>query len=295
VEANKVTLIGTMGNLILAIIKSLAGVFGNSAAMIADAINSITDLFTDLVTLFTIHISSRPKDSNHKYGHGKVETLTTALMGGLIFLVGLGVLYTAGIGIFNQFAGNGIETPGLIALWVALFSIAIKEILYRYTVFTGRKINSKVVMANAWNHRSDALASIGVALGIGGAIFLGPQWVILDPLAAIVVSFFIIRVAVLLIWESLLELIETSLSPDIENEILHLAASVEGVYDPHALRTRRVGNDIAVDLHICVNPLLSIEEAHKISEAVEKFICMKYGQETHVSIHTEPLKKSDRL
>jgi len=288
-ETNKVTLLGLAGNATLAGLKFMAGVLGHSSAMIADAIHSLSDMGTDLFTLLTLRIACRPKDKNHKYGHGKVETLATAFMGFVIAFVGLGVLVNAIVNLVGHYNSNPLPTPGWIAFWVALASFAIKEFLYRYTLFVGRKFSSKVVQSNAWNHRSDALSSIAATMGIGGAIFLGPQWAILDPIAAIVVSFFIIRVSAFMIKDSLMELIETSLPKPVEKEILRLVGSVDGVHNPHDLKTRRVGNDIAIDLHIQVDRNLNVEQAHEITVEIEKCLFDTYGQETHISIHTEPL------
>jgi len=293
-EASRVTLIGCAGNATLAGLKFTAGVFGNSAAMIADALHSLSDIGTDLLTLLAIRISSKPKDKNHKYGHGKVETLASAFMGFVILFVGIGVLVNAIGLLIVHYREQPLESPGLIAFLVAISSVAIKEILFRYTTLVGNKISSKVVLANALNHRSDALSSVAATLGIGGAVFLGPKFAILDPLAAVVVSIFIVKAAFLMIKESLLELIETSLPKHVESEILRLAQSVDGVFNPHDLKTRRVGNDIAVDMHICVCPKLNIEEAHKISVGVEQCIYKRFGMDTHISIHTEPLNNLEK-
>jgi len=293
-EANKVTWIGFFSNLFLTIFKLIAGIIGHSAAMIADAVHSVSDFATDLVVVGSLRVSSRPKDGNHKYGHGKVETLATAFVGGVLLLVGLGILFSGAKSIFGHFKIEPIQRPGLIAFFAAIVSIIIKEILYRYTIVVGNRVNSKVLVANAWHHRSDAFSSLGTVLGIGGAIFLGSKWVILDPLAAIVVSFFILRVAVKITWESLAELVETSLPKHHEHEILELAAGVKGVHNPHDLKTRKIGNDIAIDLHINVKRDLNIEEAHDITVELEKCLRNKYGQDTHISIHTEPLIEPDK-
>ncbi len=288
-EANRITWIGFFSNMVLTVFKIVAGILGNSAAMIADAAHSVSDFVTDLVVVGSLKVSSRPKDGNHKYGHGKVETLATAFVGIVLVIVGLGILYSAGRNIYVHYRIEPIQSPGMIALYAAIASIIIKEILYRYTMVVGKRINSKVVVANAWHHRSDAFSSIGTVIGISGAIFLGPRWVILDPLAAIVVSFFILRVAISISMESLAELIETSLPKPQEKEILEIAGRVDGVHNPHDLKTRKIGNDIAIDLHIYVKRDLNIEEAHDITVEIEKCLRNKYGQDTHISIHTEPL------
>jgi cation diffusion facilitator family transporter len=288
-EANKVTWIGFFSNLLLTVFKIVAGILGNSAAMIADAAHSVSDFVTDLVVVGSLKVSSKPKDGNHKYGHGKVETLATAFVGILLLFVGLGILFAAVSNIFNHYRVEPMQSPGMIALYAAVASIIIKEILFRYTIVVGKRINSKVVVANAWHHRSDAFSSIGTVIGISGAIFLGPRWVILDPVAAILVSFFILRVAFFISLDSLAELIETSLPKQHEREIIELAESVDGVHNPHDLKTRKIGNDIAIDLHINVKRDLNIEDAHDITVELEKCLRNKYGQDTHISIHTEPL------
>jgi cation diffusion facilitator family transporter len=288
-EANKVTWIGFFSNLLLTVFKIVAGILGNSAAMIADAAHSVSDFVTDLVVVGSLKVSSKPKDGNHKYGHGKVETLATAFVGIVLLFVGLGILFAAGRNIFNHYRVEPMQSPGMIALYAAIASIIIKEILFRYTIVVGKRINSKVVVANAWHHRSDAFSSIGTVIGISGAIFLGPRWVILDPVAAILVSFFILRVAFFISLDSLAELIETSLPKQQEREIIKLAESVDGVHYPHDLKTRKIGNDIAIDLHINVKRDLNIEDAHDITVELEKCLRNKYGQDTHISIHTEPL------
>jgi cation diffusion facilitator family transporter len=291
-EANKVTWIGFFSNLLLTVFKIVAGILGNSAAMIADAAHSVSDFVTDLVVVGSLKVSSKPKDGNHKYGHGKVETLATAFVGIVLLFVGLGILFAAGRNIFNHYRVEPMQSPGMIALYAAIASIIIKEILFRYTIVVGKRINSKVVVANAWHHRSDAFSSIGTVIGISGAIFLGPRWVILDPVAAILVSFFILRVAFFISLDSLAELIETSLPKQQEREIIKLAESVDGVHYPHDLKTRKIGNDIAIDLHINVKRDLNIEDAHDITVELEKCLRNKYGQDTHISIHTEPLNDS---
>ncbi|MDX9941948.1 MAG: cation diffusion facilitator family transporter [Bacteroidales bacterium] len=289
IEANRITWIGFFSNLALTAFKLVAGVLGHSGAMIADAIHSVSDFATDLVVVGSLKVASRPRDGNHKYGHGKVETLATALVGMVLAVVGLGILFNGGKNVYVHFRIQPLESPGMIALLAAIVSILIKEVLYRYTILVGKRINSQVVIANAWHHRSDAYSSVGTVLGISGAIFLGPRWVILDPIAAMVVSFFILRVAFNISRESLAELIETSLPGQQEQEILELAAGIRGVFNPHDLKTRKIGSDIAIDLHINVKRELNVEEAHDITDELEECLRQKYGPDTHISVHAEPL------
>jgi len=288
-RARKVIWLGFVANLILTLIKLLAGILARSSAMVADAVHSVSDFATDLVVVSSLSVASRPKDHNHKYGHGKVETLATAFVGGVLILVGLGLLYSGSMKIYSVYQGTILKQPGMGALYAAIGSIIIKEILFRYTLKVGNQTNSQAVIANAWHHRSDVYSSFGTLLGISGAIFLGQKWVILDPLAAIIVSFFIFKIAIKITRDTLLELIETSLPREHEDEIIKLASKVNGVHDPHELKTRKIGNHIAIDIHIKVKNHLNIEEAHNITIDLEKDLRKAYGEETHISIHTEPL------
>ncbi len=288
-KAGKVIWVGFFANLTLTLLKLVAGILGRSAAMVADGIHSVTDIITDLVIAGSLKVAARPSDGNHKYGHGKVETLAAAFVGGVLFLVGAGILYSGAVKIIGHFSDSPLQRPGMIALYAALFSIAVKEVLFRYTLVWGKRIDSSVLKANAWHHRSDVYSSLGTLLGIAGAIFLGQQWVILDPIAAVIVSFFIFKVAVSIIREALLELIETSLPQKKEKEILEIARNVKGVYNPHDLKTRKIGSNIAIDLHIHIKQDLNIKEAHDITVCLEKKLRQRYGEDTHISVRTEPL------
>jgi cation diffusion facilitator family transporter len=288
-QARKVIWIGFFANLVLTIIKLLAGIFARSAAMVADGVHSVSDFATDLVVIGGISVSARPKDHNHKYGHGKVETLATAFVGIALMIVGVGLLWGGAFKIYSVFKGETLPQPGLAALYAAIGSIIIKEVLFQYTIKSGRVLKSQAVIANAWHHRSDVYSSFGTLLGISGAIFLGQKWVILDPLAAVIVSFFIFKIAIKITYDTLQELIETSLPREQEKEIIKIASEVNGVYDPHELKTRKIGNHIAIDLHIKVKNDLNIEQAHAIALDLESKFRNAYGDDTHISIHTEPL------
>jgi cation diffusion facilitator family transporter len=260
--------------------------------MVADGIHSLSDLLSDAVVLVFTHISSKGKDRDHSFGHGKFETLATLIVSIILVTVG-GNLMSNGIrSIIGVFNGTEIPKPGYIALIAAAVSIALKEWLYHATVRVGKKTGSTVVIANAWHHRSDALSSIGSLIGIGGAIVLGDKWTVLDPLASCLISIAIIVVAVKMALPSLAELLETSLPEDIEQEIIRIASSVKGVNDIHDLKTRRNGISFIIDAHIVVNPEMSIVEAHDISTDVEEALRMKYGPETQLSIHVEPDRTS---
>lgn len=288
-KASSITWVGFFTNLILTVFKLIAGVAGSSGAMIADAIHSLSDFATDIVVLLSFKIVKRPCDKSHDYGHGKFETLATAVIGIALLLVGLGILYSGGKNIYSALILKvDIATPGIIALIAALVSIIIKEWLYRYTIKIGKHINSQAVIANAWHHRSDAFSSIGTLTGIGGAILLGQEWKILDPIAAVIVSVFILKAAYDISIGSFKELLEESLDDETEACIIGIIKSVKGVIEPHDLKTRRIGNNIAIDIHIRVKNNLIIVDAHNINNEIENQLKMKYGENTIIFIHTEP-------
>ena len=288
-EIYKVTIVGALANVTLLIFKFVAGIISNSAAMIADAVHSLSDFITDVVVIVFVKISSKPQDKSHDYGHGKFETLATLIIGLALLFIGLMILYKGASATYRCiWLGEELHRPGMIAFWAAIFSIILKEAVYQYTVFKGRNLNSQAVIANAWHHRSDAFSSIGTAVGIGGAIFLGDKWVVLDPIAAIVVSVFIINVSLKIIIKSINELLEKSLPDEIENEIIKVAESFDMVKDVHDLRTRRIGNNIAIEMHLLMDGNLSLQCTHNTTELIESELRKKYGEHTHIAIHVEP-------
>lgn len=287
-EIYKVTLVGGAVNVVLLLFKFVAGIVGHSAAMMADAIHSLSDFVTDIIVLLFVHISIKPQDKSHDYGHGKYETLAMTLIGIALLAVAIGILYSGVMKITAWMHGEPLEAPGLLALWAALASIILKEAVYQYSMVKARQLQSQAVEANAWHHRSDALSSIGTAVGIGGAIFLGQRWTVLDPLASVVVGAFILKMSVSLLRDGIGDLMEQSLPDAIEAEILQLAASVPGVAEPHELRTRRIGNHYAVELHILMDGDISLREAHDKASEVEDLLKAHYGEETHVAVHVEP-------
>lgn len=286
-----VTLLGSLANFLLLIFKFAAGWLGHSSAMIADAVHSLSDFVTDIIVLLFINISSKPKDESHDYGHGKYETLATSIIGIVLLCVGVGLfLESAGKIIGFYFRGEVLESPGKIALIAALVSIVVKEILFRVTLIVGRRENSQALIANAWHHRSDAFSSIGTALGIGGAILLGDKWRILDPLAAVIVSIFIVRVSLKLILPAINDLLEKSLPPEVEDEILAIIEETPGVKNPHNLCTRRIGNDFAIEMHIRVEGTTTVARAHELTCDIENKLRNKFGPATHIMLHVEPIK-----
>jgi cation diffusion facilitator family transporter len=287
-DIRSITIWGAVVNIALTVAKIVAGVVGRSAAMIADGIHSLSDLLSDIVVLVFTHISSKGKDRDHSFGHGKFETLATLIVSVILVVVGAKLMSGGIKSIISVIKGNIIPKPGYIALIAAVLSIVSKEILYQVTVKVGKEVNSPVVVANAWHHRSDALSSIGALLGIGGAIILGDKWTVLDPIASCCISIAIIVIAVKMALPSLSELLETSLPEDIEAEIVRTASEISGVRDIHELKTRRNGISFIIDAHITVDPSISIVEAHDIATNVEEALQLKYGNETQISIHMEP-------
>ena len=291
-EICRVTLWGGVMNALLLAFKFVAGIMGHSAAMVADAVHSLSDFVTDIIVLAFVHISGKPKDKSHDYGHGKYETLAMTVIGFMLLAVALGIVYGGAMKILAWTRGELLPAPGMLALLAALLSIVLKEGVFHYTIVKARRLDSQALEANAWHHRSDALSSVGTALGIGGAIFFGEKWAVLDPLASIVVGLFIVRVSVSLLRGGIGDLTEQSLPDAVEQEILQLAGSVEGVEEPHDLRTRKIGNHYAIELHILMDGNVPLLVAHDKATAIEDLLRKQYGEETHVVVHVEPLTSS---
>lgn len=290
-EVYRVTIWGSIINVVLLILKFAAGILGHSAAMIADAIHSLTDFATDAVVLVCVTLGSKPVDKSHDYGHGKFETLATAVIALALLAVGVMICYSGVVKIYGVMVlGETLEQPGMVALIAAVVSIVLKEWAFRFTARVGRRCDSQAVMANAWHHRSDALSSVGTMFGIGGAIFLGSRWAVLDPLAAIVVSVFIVRASLGLIKQAVDELTDASLPEATENEIMEIAGKEEGVQEIHNLRTRRIGNSIAIDMHVRMLGSTTLFDAHQRATNIEHRLKDRYGKGTYVNVHLEPIK-----
>lgn len=287
-EIYKVTLVGGAVNLLLLLFKFVAGIVGHSAAMLADAVHSLSDFVTDIIVLVFVSISGKPQDKTHDYGHGKYETLAMTMIGFALLIVALGILYSGVSKIVAWVQGEQLEAPGMLALWAALLSIILKEIVYRYTIIKSRQLNSPALEANAWHHRTDALSSIGTAIGIGGAILLGQRWTVLDPVASVIVGVLIVKVSFDLLRNGIGDLMERSLPDAMEEEMLKLVASLPGIVEPHDLRTRRIGNHYAIELHIRMDGDITLRQAHDKASEVENLLRSHYGQETHVAVHVEP-------
>lgn len=289
-EIYKVTLIGSAGNAVLLIFKFIAGIMGHSSAMIADAVHSLSDFVTDLLVLVFVSISAKPQDRSHDYGHGKFETIASLFIGMALVAAAIGIVVSGASKFIAWWGGEQLEAPGWIAFWAALLSILVKELLYQYTAHCGRQLDSQVMIANAWHHRSDALSSIGAALGIGLAILLGQRWTVLDPVASVVVGLMLIKVAYELLKVSIGELTEQSLPDEMEQEIEQIIQSFADVCEPHNLRTRRIGNRIAIEAHVRMDGQLPLCTVHERATTIERKLKERFGPKTHVTLHMEPVK-----
>lgn len=289
-ETYRVTIAGSIINILLLAFKFAAGILGHSAAMIADAIHSLTDFVTDAIVLVFVRLGSKPTDHDHDYGHGKYETLASAIIGVSLLVVGMMICYSGVTKTYHAMCGEPLQQPGFIALAAAVASVVLKEWAYRFTVRVGRRCHSEAVVANAWHHRSDALSSVGTTVGIGGAIILGEKWAVLDPLTAIVVSFFIMKAAWSVLSKAVGELTDGSLPKETEDEIEKIVSEDKDVSVVHNLCTRRIGNRIAIEMHVRMPGETSLYVAHHHATEIEKRLKQRFGADTHISIHLEPVK-----
>lgn len=286
----RITVFGTIINTLLLAFKFLAGILGGSAAILADAVHSLSDFLTDIVVLVFVKISNRPADRKHSYGYGKYETLATLCIGIALLAVGIGIAVDGVEKIIQVWNGETLAQPGWIAFWAAIASIALKELTYWLTIRVAKQVDSEALRANAWHHRSDALSSIGTGLGIGGAILLGQKWTILDPIAALVVSVFIMLTALRLTYGAIGEFLEQSLPEENENEIRAIVAADKELSELHHLCTRRLGNRVAIEMHLRMPGNTPLTIAHKHASAIEQQLKQRFGDQTHINIHLEPTK-----
>lgn len=284
----RVTIVGSIVNLLLCGFKLICGLLGHSSAMIADAAHSLSDLVSDLVVLLFVKLSSRPQDGDHDYGHGKYETLASVIMGVMLGLVGAGIFVAGAKDILRFINGQPIGEPGVIALVAAVVSMLVKEGLFQYTIRADRRLDSTALRANAWHHRSDALTSLAALIGIGGALLLGHNWAILDPAAAVIVSLFIVKAAFSLIKPSVEQLLEKALPDEIKQRIEAEVLAVDGVKGIHKLRTRRVGNRDALSMHLLMPGDITLAQAHDIATECERRLRNLLGKTTYINIHMEP-------
>ena len=277
-HALKVTLLGLAANLILALAKGFIGIIANSSALIADAGHSVSDLLSDGITLWAVRMSSIPKDKNHPYGHGKFETVGSFIIALLLLFTGIGV---AGH-VFNRM--DAPVVPGTIALWMAGIAIIVKEALFHVTRMVGRRTGSRVLMANAWHHRSDAISSVAALLGIAGAQLGIP---LMDPIAGMLVAGLIIKTGIDIGYESIRELTDETVEEDVISELGKIMSGIEGVDHYHEMRARRMGPHLLVDLHIQVDSMMSISAAHQVAERVRLEILEKLPAVNEVLVHVD--------
>lgn len=287
-QANTVTLWGLIINTALCAFKFAAGIWGHSAAMVADAVHSLSDSLTDLVVLASFKLASKPADKHHAWGHGRFETLATLVIAAALFGVGAQIFYHGIMRVFAALGGQELPKPHALALWAAGASIIVKELLYHYTIRAARRLDSRTLAANAWHHRSDALSSVGTLLGIAGAYYLGSKWTLLDPLAAVVVSFFIFQAAWSILKETADELLDASLGAAAEERIAALCQQVPQVIDIHQLKTRKVGSRAAIEFHVHLPDDITFIRAHQLTQEVEHLLKQEFGPGTFVSVHPEP-------
>ena len=277
-----ISLIGAVGNILLAGVKILFGFIAQSQALIADGLHSLADLATDVMVVFAARHSNQAADADHPYGHARIETAFTVGLGAVLILTGLGVIFDAGQRLIEP---DSLLQPSAIALAVAVLSILVKEALYHYTFFVGKRENSNLLKANAWHHRTDSISSVIVLIGVGGTL-LG--FAALDALAAVGVAVMIISIGWSQGRKAVEELVDTGLDPDRVAAIQTAMAEVEGVHNPHRLRTRRMGGEAMVDVHVQVNPRLSVSEGHQIAEYVRARVIDSIDEVSDVTVHIDP-------
>ena len=277
------TVVGALVNTILILLKFFAGIFGSSQALIADAVHSVSDLFTDVVVLLGIRIGRKPPDEGHPFGHARIETLASTIVGIALITTALYLGIKASLNIYHH---NEYYPTGL-ALIAAVVSIALKEAIFHYTVHTGRRIKSQLIIANAWHHRSDALSSVAVLLGVAGTR-IKPSWHILDSFAALLVSFFIVKVGLEILRIALREFIDTAPKPEIISKIEQCALTVDGVLDTHDLRVRTSGGFYQMEIHIVVDGQLTVAEGHRIAKAVESCLVKDVDNLDRIIVHVDP-------
>jgi len=279
----KVTWIGLIVNIALAAIKFTTGIYGKSQAMVADAVHSLSDSTTDIAILIGANYWSQPPDEEHPYGHQRIETVVTIFIGLLLTTVAVGIGWDAVSSLHHK----NPEPPRLIALFGALISIISKEILYRWTAAEGERIKSMALIANAWHHRSDALSSIPALLAVGGSL-LFPSWTFLDLIGAIVVSIFILQTAIKITFPRVKELIDVSAPDDVREKILAIAENTRNVLEAHRLRSRYLGSQLQIDVHVVVNSQITVQAGHDIAETVTERILTQCEEVVDVVVHIEP-------
>ena len=287
--ARSTTIVGALVNIILILLKFFAGIFGSSQALIADAVHSVSDLFTDVVVLLGVGIGRKPPDEEHPFGHARIETLASAIVGIALIATAFYLGIKASLNIYHHTEYH----PTILALVVAGVSVALKEALFHFTVHTGRRIKSQLIVANAWHHRSDALSSVAVLIGIAGTQ-IKPSWHILDSFAALLVSFFIVKVGLDILRNALREFTDTAPQLEVISKIRQCALAVDGVIDIHDLRVRTSGGFYQMEIHIVVDGQLTVAEGHRIAKAVESCLVEDIESLDRAIVHVDPaIKEKD--
>ncbi|MCP3851765.1 MAG: cation transporter [Gammaproteobacteria bacterium] len=277
----RVTIVGAVVNFILAIFKIIIGTIGHSHALIVDGIHSFSDLISDALVVFAAKHGNQSPDDDHPYGHARIETAFAAVLGGILIAVGIGIVIDA----LERLTSGDIVTPENMTIWVALLSVLSKEVLYRYTLIYAERFNSSILRANAWHHRSDAISSIVVLVGIVGSISGVPY---LDAAAAVIVSMMIAKIGWEIARESIEQLVDKGLDPEKVKFISAHIAEIPGVNHMHMLRTRQMGAEALLDVHVEVAPQLSVSEGHRISEEVSKELTREFSDISQVLVHIDP-------
>ena len=294
-KAGKITIFSFIINSLLSTLKLIVGFMGNSGALIADGVHSLSDLATDVIVYISLKITKKPADEKHNYGHGKVETVATVLVSMALFIAGFSIGKEGITKIIGFSKGTEIAIPSLLVLIVAGISLVVKETLFRFTISIGRKESNDALIANAWHQRSDALSSLGVLIGVGGAVLLGPDFAFLDSVAQIIVSLFIFSAAYKILIPNIGQLVDVSLDEEKLSVIKRIFDENPSVLDYHHLRTRRIGSTNAVDVHVLVDSKLDIRAAHDISTELEYYLKSYLGDNSLVSIHIEPNDENQKL
>lgn len=292
-RANRVTWLSVIVNTLLMVVKLVAGIWGRSSALVADALHSASDFATDFAVLIGMRLAQRPQDGDHPYGHGKYETLAAVIVGVALAAVGMAISFHAGHTLLDAWWwGKWPSQPTYFALGAAVVSIVVKEALYQLTVKVARETRNDALLANAWHHRSDALSSIGTALGAGVAAIFGGAWVLLDSVAAALVGVILLKVAWEIVRDSLDKLMEQGMTIEETQQIYEFVRAIDGISEPHHLRSRRVGTVAVIELHFRVAPEMTVRESHGLASQVEHCLRSAFGADAIVTVHVEPLKQT---
>ena len=294
-RANRVTWLSVWVNTALTLAKFVAGLLGRSSAMVADAAHSASDFATDFAVLIGMRLAGKPQDCDHPYGHGKYETLAAAVVGVALCGVGLAIAFHGAAALWGAWAHGELPArPGMVAFWAGFASIVIKEWLYQVTARVARQTGNDALLANAWHHRSDAFSSIATTVGGGAGALFGGHWSLLDPLAATGVGAVLLKIAWDIVRDAVDKLAEQGMSAAENARILELVHGVEGLSEPHHLRSRRVGSVAVIEMHFRVDPAMTVREGHAIANRVEQALRGAFGADAIVTIHVEPWKEGRR-